>query len=207
MSGSARFRKFGFVLFLSALLAFALLCLAVNAGVFRGFDLGVAREVKRTTPVAFTWFFGLVCRTGNAEFTVPLGMVLAIWAIRSGRCTLKTGLFWIFWFVSGMLLEHVLKTRLVQPHPGPDVANDPLDRYLRPIVFVKTPGSFPSGHTFRAFWLVIGSRIAYPVAQKPVIAWASIVMVGVIVIGWHWTTDTWGSLVWVAVGAGLLRIL
>ncbi len=207
MTGSVRSRKFGFAVFIGSFLAFVFLCLAVNAGIFRGFDHGVALELKRTTPIAFTWFFGLVCRTGNAEFTVPAGMALAIWGIRSRKCTRKTGMFWIFWFISGMFLEHVLKTRLIQPHPGHDVANDPLDQYLKPLIYVKTPGSFPSGHTFRAFWLVIGCRIAYPGVRKWVLAWASIVMVGVIVIGWHWTTDTWGALFWVAVGAGLLRIL
>ncbi len=193
-------------LFLGSLMVFLALCLMVNAGFFRSFDHGVSLELKRITPVALTWFFGFVCRTGNAEFTVPIGIVFAIWAIRSGRCSRDAGIFWIFWFVLGMVLEHILKIHLFQPHPGPDVENDPLDRYLKAILYVPTPGSFPSGHTFRAFWLVVGSRLAYPAAEKKVLGWAAVVMVGVVVIGWHWTTDTWGSLAWVAVGAGWLRI-
>ncbi|MHB1285733.1 MAG: phosphatase PAP2 family protein [Leptospirales bacterium] len=192
-------------LFLGAVLVFLALCLMVNAGLFRSFDHGVSRELKRITPLALTWFFGLVCRTGNAEFTVPLGIIFAILAIRSGRCSRDAGIFWIFWFVFGMVLEHILKTHLFQPHPGSDVENDPLDRYLKAILYVATPGSFPSGHTFRAFWLVVGSRLAYPTVEKKVLVWATVVMVGVVVIGWHWTTDTWGSLAWVAVGAGWLR--
>ena len=207
MTGAIRFVKSRYGIFLGSLLLFLALCFAVNAGVFQNFDHGVALELKRVTPVALAWFFGFVCRTGNAEFTVPLGIVLAVWGIRSGRCTREAGLFWIFWFVSGMVLEHVLKISLLQPHPGHDVANDPLDRYLKPLVYVKTPGSFPSGHTFRAFWLVIGSRLAFHGWTRAVLVWATIVMLGVIVIGWHWTTDTWGALAWVAVGAGLLRIL
>ena len=188
------------VFFLLLLIVFSL---AVNDGVFRSFDHTIALRLRASLPSAFPWILGVVCRTGNAEWTVPAGMFLVFFQLRKRAITQKQAFFWTFWFVFGMLLEHILKIRLLQPHPGPDVANDPLDHYLKPILAEKTPGSYFSGHTFRAFWLALLLFNSCRRCRSGSLIWATLIWIGVIVLGWHWTTDTLGALLFVGTGGVL----
>ncbi len=188
------------VLFLLLLIVFSI---AVNDGAFRSFDSSIAHGLRATLPAVFPWVFGVICRTGNAEWTVPAGLFLVVFLLRRRTISRRQALFWTVWFVSGMLLEHVLKIRLLQPHPGPDVANDPLDHYLKPILADKTPGSYFSGHTFRAFWLALLLFNSCRWCRTGSLIWASLIWIGVIVLGWHWTTDTLGALLFVGTGGAL----
>lgn len=186
------------------LLLFCLFSAAVNAGFFRNFDHAAGHWFKETVPVLGAWIFGVVCRTGNAEFTIPAGIILAVWGVRKHKMGFRTALFWTVWFVFGMILEHIMKIRLLQPHPGADVANDPLDRYLKPVLYIETPGSYFSGHTFRVFWLALLAGIVCRKCLRPALLWACVIWVGVIVLGWHWSTDTLGALLLVGVGSAFL---
>lgn len=186
------------------LLLFCLFSAAVNAGFFRNFDHAAGHWFKETVPVLAAWIFGIVCRTGNAEFTIPAGILLAVWGVRKHKIGFRTALFWTVWFVFGMILEHLMKIHLVQPHPGSDIANDPLDRYLKPVLYIETPGSYFSGHTFRVFWLALLAGLACRKCLRPALLWASAIWVGVIVLGWHWSTDTLGALLLVGVGSAFL---
>jgi undecaprenyl-diphosphatase len=189
--------------FVFFLLSFGAFSLAVNDGMFRSFDHAVGHGLRASLPPFLPWFFGVVCRTGNAEFTVPAGLLLVLFAFRRGAISRRQAFFWTGWFVCGMVCEHLLKIRLLQPHPGSDVANDPLDRYLKPVLSVETPGSYFSGHTFRAFWLALLVFKSCPACRVAALVWAFLVWIGVVVLGWHWTTDTLGALLVVGTGAAI----
>ena len=187
------------------LLSFSVFSLAVNTGIFRSFDHSVGLWLRAFLPSFFPWLFGVVCRTGNAEFTLPAGLFLVFFSLRRRAITRKQALFWTVWFVFGMVVEHLLKVRLLQPHPGSDVANDPLDHYLKPVLSVETPGSYYSGHTFRAFWLALLLMESCLAPRAAALTWAFLIWIGVIVLGWHWTTDTLGALLFVGTGVPLFR--
>lgn len=185
-------------------LLFCLFSLAVNAGLFRNFDHEAGHWFKKTIPPLGAWVFGVVCRTGNAEFTIPAGILLVVWSVRRRKIRFQTGLFWTGWFVFGMMLEHLMKIHLIQPHPGADISNDPLDRYLKPVLYVETPGSYFSGHTFRVFWLALLVGLTSRKRFRPALVWACTIWIGVIVLGWHWSTDTLGALLLVGAGSAFL---
>jgi len=168
-------------------------------------DLMVARVFYEQMPEFMAWFFGLVCRTGNVEFSLPIwiGILYVILRRKKGGPDDKTlpALLLTGCFLAGSLLEHLMKRVLFQPLPY--LSRDPLDLYLHPIISIKTPYSYPSGHTLRAFMLLSlvsiwlhGERDG----RRKVMfftVWASIIAVGVNAIGWHWSSDVIGSLLFV----------
>lgn len=178
----------------------------VDEGVFRSFDHRTAFWLRDHVSLVLAWFFAIVCRTGNAEITVPAGILLVVWGVLKKRGKVAFGGLWILWLLAAIVLEHVLKLHLVQPHPTRSVLNDPLRGFeLIPIHLPLAPGSYPSGHTFRAFWLAFLVGEIAPDWSRPVRIWAILVMAGVIALGWHWTTDTAGGLIVALTGAALLK--
>lgn len=174
----------------------------VDKGILRPMDLVFARIFYNRMPDFLAWFFGLVCRTGNVEFSLPLwaGLIFLIFRKKIPDLPGKIlpSIFLTGFFLGGSLLEHLMKRVLFQPLPF--LSRDPLDAYLHPILSIKTPFSYPSGHTLRAFMLLSlislwlhGQRDA---RQRLLLfaVWASIIAVGVNAIGWHWTSDVIGSL-------------
>ncbi|MDA8058858.1 MAG: phosphatase PAP2 family protein [Leptospirillum sp.] len=176
----------------------------VDQGLLRPVDLMVARAFHDRMPEFLAWFFGLVCRTGNVEFSLPIWIgVLYLVFRRKTEGSDKTlpALFLTGFFLAGGVLEHVMKRLLFQPLPF--LSRDPLDLYLHPVISIKTPYSYPSGHTLRAFMLLslVSLWLHGQKEERQKIlflgGWAAIVAVGVNAIGWHWSSDVIGSLLFV----------
>lgn len=192
----------GFVFATTAFVSFSFL---VDLGTFRSFDYRVAFWLKAHVSGFLSWFFAIVCRTGNAEITVPAGILLVAWGLAKKRGNAAFGGLWILWLLVGVVLEHVLKHRLVQPHPTQAVLNDPLEGFeLIPIHLPLPPGSYPSGHTFRAVWMVFLVGEFVPGWSRWIRLWALSVIAGVISLGWHWTTDTLGAVLFALMGMALI---
>jgi len=165
----------------------------------------VAENFHDRMPEFLAWFFGLVCRTGNVEFSLPIWAWILYVILRRKENPLDhrklTALLLTGFFLAGSVMEHVMKRVLFQPLPF--LGRDPLDRYLHPIISVKTPYSYPSGHTLRAFMLLSLISIWLQGDQESRIkfvffaVWASIIAIGVNAIGWHWSSDVIGSLLFV----------
>lgn len=184
---------------------FAVWSALVDKGVLRPMDLTVARWFHDGMPEFMAWFLGLVCRTGNVEFSLPIWIIVLVAIIRGKKAGMGdktlTALILTGFFLAGSILEHVMKRLLFQPLPF--LSRDPLDAYLHPVISIKTPYSYPSGHTLRAFMLL--SLVALWLYGKKedhrtlayVAIWSSIIAVGVNAIGWHWSSDVIGSLLFV----------
>ncbi|MGC8530190.1 MAG: phosphatase PAP2 family protein [Leptospirillia bacterium] len=163
------------------------------------FDLFVSRLFSGL-PSSVDLFFSILCRTGNAEVELPLLLFAAIHLTRrspSGGDGARDRFFLILWFavlVLGTLLEHLLKGSLPAFHPGREFDHDPLSGWevFFPL-HIHVHASFPSGHTFRALMIVLFIRKFFPRHLRISLLWAGGIMVGVIVLGWHFTSDVIGS--------------
>ncbi len=185
------------------LVAFVCWSILVDQGLARPMDLAIAHFFHDRMPEFLAWFFGLVCRTGNVEFSLPLWIILLV-LLRRDRSFLprdrfRQAIVLTVFLVAGSLLEHVMKRFLHQPLPF--LNRDPLDRYLHPVISIKTPYSYPSGHTLRAF-MVLSLVSVWLSGRHPRLLtgwglWAILIAIGVNAIGWHWTSDVIGSLLFV----------
>ena len=185
----------------------------VDKGFLRPMDLMVARAFYDRMPEFMAWFLGLVCRTGNVEFSLPIWIGILLVILRrkkSGQSDMTfPAMILTGFFLAGSVLEHVMKRVLFQPLPF--LSRDPLDVYLHPVISIKTPYSYPSGHTLRAFMLLSLVSLWFHGQkdgdQKLAIfaVWSSIIAVGVNAIGWHWSSDVIGSLLFVGGGHFLSR--
>ena len=163
------------------------------------FDLSVSR-LFAGLPSSVYLFFSLLCRTGNAEVELPLLLLVGIRLYRRSSPTGEEGtnrFFLIVWFVVlvlGTLLEHWLKGSLPAFHPGREFDHDSLSGWevFFPL-HLPVHASFPSGHTFRALMIVLFIRRFFPRRLWLSLVWAGGIMVGVIVLGWHFTSDVIGS--------------
>ena len=146
-------------------------------------------------------FFSLLCRTGNAEIELPIllygGIKLYRQASGGGSRETKDRFFLILWavvLVLGTLLEHLLKGSLPTYAPGREFRHDPLSGWA--VFFplhLHVHASFPSGHTFRALMIVLFLRRFASRYLRTALLWAGGIMLGVIVLGWHFSTDVVGS--------------
>ena len=164
------------------------------------FDHSVSRFfVGRPSPLYL--FFALLCRTGNVEVEIPLLLYGGIRLYRrapENRDAESTDfrflVLWAIALVTGTLLEHFLKGSLPAFAPGRAFRHDPLKGWA--VFFplhVHVHASFPSGHTFRALMIVLLVRRLAPRYFRPFLLWAGGIMLGVVILGWHFTTDVLGS--------------
>ena len=163
------------------------------------FDHSVSR-LFTGLPSSVYLFFSLLCRTGNAEVELPLLLFVGIRLIRRSSSSGEEGqnrFFLMLWFavlVLGTLLEHLLKGSLPAFHPGREFDHDPLSGWevFFPL-HIHVHASFPSGHTFRALMIVLFVKKFFPRHLRLSLVWAGGIMLGVIVLGWHFTSDVIGS--------------
>ena len=170
--------------------------LLVSALLFRDtvfLDRSVA-EIFSGLPSPVYMFFSFFCRSGNVEIELPVlfGLGWTLWRRRpeTGRVLL----FLAAVLVIGTLLEHLLKMHLPRYSPPAPFQHDTLPGWavFFPVHF-HVIASFPSGHTFRALLILLMVRLLYPGAFFPVLLWSTGIIVGVIVLGWHWSSDAAGS--------------
>jgi undecaprenyl-diphosphatase len=177
-----------------SLLVFFLLLLALFHHGTVGIDRWVARAVSGL-PASVYLFFSVLCRSGNAEIELPVLLVLGLRLRKRSPETVPLLLFLFSVLILGTLMEHLLKMHLPRYSPPDLYQHDPLTGWeiFFPAHF-HVIASFPSGHTFRALLILLLVRLLYPRAFVPVLLWAFGIIVGVIVLGWHWNSDTWGSI-------------
>lgn len=164
------------------------------------FDRSVSRVFLGLSSPLYL-FFSLLCRTGNVEVEIPLLLYGGIRFYRrapGNRDAESTDFrFLVLWataLVTGTLLEHFLKGSLPAFAPGRAFRHDPLKGWA--VFFplhVHVHASFPSGHTFRALMIVLLVRRLAPRYFHPFLLWAGGIMLGVVILGWHFATDVLGS--------------
>jgi membrane-associated phospholipid phosphatase len=125
---------------------------------------------------------------GNAEVVIPAAVLAGLALYRRdpqrGRAAL--------WLAAGLALVSVAAVVLKAtiPSPGPPLS---FQRHLayRHGVSLYTPFSFPSGHTMRTT-LIAGTVLRH----RPVLGGLIVIcmMVGLVYLGDHWTTDVLGGL-------------
>jgi len=171
-------------------LGIALLLLLHRTAPFDYFVSGLFSGLPR--PVYL--FFSLLCRTGNAEVELPLLLFFGLRLAKRSPELRPRLLLWAGVLVFGTLLEHLLKSHLPAFSPGRAFRHDPLTGWavFFPIHF-HVHASFPSGHTFRALMILLLVRAFSPRLVVPTALWAAGIMVGVVVLGWHFATDVAGS--------------
>jgi undecaprenyl-diphosphatase len=156
-------------------------------------DRSVA-EIFSGLPSAVYVFFSIFCRSGNVEIELPVLFALG-WTLWKRRPeTGRVLLFFAGVLVIGTVLEHLLKMHLPRYSPPAPFRHDTLPGWavFFPVHF-HVIASFPSGHTFRALLILLMVRLFYPSAFLPVLLWATGIIVGVVVLGWHWSSDAAGS--------------
>ena len=152
-----------------------------------GLFVGLSRSVY--------FFFGLLCRTGNVEIEGPIFLLLSVGVWRKSPSVRPALLFIGTVFVLGTALEHLLKTHLPAYAPLEAYRHDPFPGWS--VFFplhLHIVASFPSGHTFRALLILLWVSLFAPAFRGPVLLWAAGIMAGVIILGWHWSSDVLGSL-------------
>lgn len=150
-------------------------------------------------PSSIYILFSILCRTGNVEIELPLLLYGGIRLYRkdSEGAQESDRAFLILWaaiLVLGTLLEHSLKSSLPAFSPGEPFQHDPLSGWdvFFPLHF-HVHASFPSGHTFRALMILLFLRRFASRYLWLALLWAGGIMLGVIALGWHFTTDVIGS--------------
>lgn len=157
------------------------------------FDRGLA-EFLSGLPHSVDLFFAILCRSGNIEIELPILLLLGFRLWKRDHRTHRILLFLLAALFAGSALEHFLKMHL-PPYAPPDAfQHDPLSGWdiFFPVHY-HVIASFPSGHTFRVLLILLFTRIFYPERFLPVFLWGLGIIVGVIVLGWHWSSDTLGS--------------
>jgi len=195
-SGGAPRESFGQALGLSLFWAgvFLFLVLALFFHDTVRADLAVDRALSGL-PSPVYGFFSVLCRTGNVEIELPVLLVLGFRLRKRRPETGPVLLFLLAALFAGTALEHFLKMHLPRYSPPDLFQHDPLSGWeiFFPAHF-HVIASFPSGHTFRVLLILLMVRLFYPRAFVPVLLWACGIIVGVIALGWHWSSDTWGSM-------------
>ena len=152
-------------------------------------------------PSSVYLFFSILCRTGNAEIELPLLLYggIRIYRRASGEGSRRESdraflILWAVLLVLGTFLEHSLKGSLPAFSPDRAFQHDPLSGWavFFPLHF-HVHASFPSGHTFRALMILLFLRRFASRYLRFALLWAGGIMVGVVVLGWHFATDVLGS--------------
>ncbi len=146
-------------------------------------------------PSSVYLFFSILCRTGNVEIELPLLLISGgiLWLTkREERPVL---LFFLSALVLGTLFEHLLKMNLPRYFPTREFRHDPFSGWgiFFPTHF-RVISSFPSGHAFRALLILFFIDRYYPRLRHAAFAWVLLIMTGIVVLGWHWSSDVLGSI-------------
>ena len=157
-------------------------------------------EALSGLPAPFYYFWSIVCRSGNVEVEVPLLLVAGgfLWRRRGEERPVL--LFFFAALFLGTLFEHLLKMNLPRYAPTEEFQHDPLNGWeiFFPAHF-HVVSSFPSGHSFRVLLILFFVDRYYPRLRFAVLAWALMIMAGVVALGWHWSSDVVGSVLLVLI--------
>lgn len=149
-------------------------------------DTAITAWIHRVAPAPDRPAAALVF-LGDAEVMIP---AVALAGLLTGRRDpARTGR--ALWLAAGLAGVSVIAFGLkyVIPHPGP-----PLEfqrAVLRWGVGVSQPFSFPSGHTARTAFLALSALRRAPVAAGTLVG---AMMVALVYLGDHWTSDVLGGL-------------
>jgi len=203
--GSSRtYRPMDRLRFIIALGMFAVIAWAASLPITHGWDRIVTVWLQRVAPAPDVPASTLVF-LGDAEIVI-LGVALGAFIyLRRNRRRLAAGLWLAVGLGGASLLAVLLKHLIIHPGPPPELQRS----VLRFGLYVRTPYSFPSGHTIRTTML---ARIL--LRRAPLVAGTLVVgmMAALIYLGDHWLSDVLGGLClgWacteIAEGSGKLNL-
>lgn len=157
-------------------------------------------EALSNLPTPFYYLWSIVCRSGNVEVELPVLLFAGVIIWRRRKEDRPLLLFFFAALFVGTLFEHLLKMNLPRYAPTREFQHDPLNGWeiFFPAHF-HVVSSFPSGHTFRVLLILLFVDRYYPRFRFAVLAWALLIMAGVVALGWHWSSDVIGSVLLVLI--------
>lgn len=192
---SFQLKRIWLLLFVVAL--YVLLCITVQLRLWTGFDLAVTVFLDRQVPRLLDRSLSAFSLIGSAEVT---GLFVLAYAFFF--CPKESRLWLVVLFALIALFESIGKYIIFQPSP-PDIFYHNVPLLSLPTGSIKTPFSFPSGHSARSVFVgvlliswVLRSRIGTrgKQAMLVLVAVSEIVMlITRVSLGTHWSTDVVGG--------------
>lgn len=188
---------------LCLLLAFALLSLMIDRGGLRTTDFNLTVRLQDNFPVRLDDNLAVLVDLASMEIQALVLAVTLLILPLSKREKLTLGLLY------GIGLAVVLLGKQLLHHPAPPFLFQRAAAGLPfPTMHVQVEYSYPSGHTYRAVFLTVVLLAAGIRQRRPLLVGGGLlallltglIMVGLIVLGKHWTTDVLGS---IALAGGL----
>jgi membrane-associated phospholipid phosphatase len=172
----------------------ALACAAAQGWLF-GLDHAVMDWVAAQRDCEVIRAAAALSVLGAGETSLLLtGVAAAIWLARR-RFHAAAGLLLLY---ISLPVEIFLKFALIQPGPGEPYAIPESCEWYRPLLFMETPNSFPSGYAIRVTYFLalvaIGLLATRATGSRAVLlALSSVMLTGLLasrlVVSWHWPSD------------------
>lgn len=161
---------------------------------FTTLDFNLTVKLQDNVSRTLDPLLGLLVELGSIEVMTGV-LLLVIWKTRQ---SVPSFLWVIFLYLLGMITVLALKNTLSHPAPIFMFQRDSGIGQFSPF-YVQTESSYPSGHTYRAFFILtylamrLSTQRRSPIlASLPLLA-AGMIALSLIVLGKHWFSDILGG--------------
>lgn len=187
---------------------FGVLSVATSRKLLSQFDLQTTIVSQAITPRSFDTFFSVLSLIGSVELlTIVLTALLIIWKMGWLRSGVVMGLYFF-----GMAIELVGKNLIYHPNPPHMFYRNTLTFFF-PSTFVQTGHSYPSGHSYRAVFIVVFALVILLMMKKKTWGWHAstiglilflvLMLYSRVTLGEHWASDVIGGGI---LGAGMAML-
>ncbi len=186
--------------------AFLILTFLVAKQVTRPFDLSVTQWVQGFGSRNLDYAMSVFTLLGSIEFSSFALLAVTWYWYRKHEW--PGAFLYLFLFMAFSLVELVWKHLVAYTGPGPEFDRNPIHWGL---IWVQTPYSFPSGHTFRGVFLFgmsyqwvsrNGTRLGWKLAAQKTLLIGVIFVIcfSRVYLGDHWPSDVAGGLLLAILG-------